>query len=137
MKILNIWQIHEYNDLGLYPKITEPSRITPHCATLIDNIFTNDIENNTLRGLLINDISDHLPFFTVYDNNYKRKQLGVKQGYRRVRTEKTINAFKSDLLVYMHIYSQSHYYVILCIYLFKGWGVVYKENDVDNAYNTF
>lgn len=33
---------------GLYPKITRPSRITSHCATLIDNIFTNDIENNTV-----------------------------------------------------------------------------------------
>lgn len=35
-----------------------------HCATLIDNTFTN-FENNTASGLLINDISDHLPMFTV------------------------------------------------------------------------
>ncbi len=51
-----------------------------------------------MGGLLISDISDHLPVFTVYDNNYKRNQLDVKQDYRRVRTEKYMNAFKSDLL---------------------------------------
>ncbi len=61
-----------------------PSRVTPHCATLIGNIFTNNTENNTVCRLLIKDISDHLLVFTVYDNNYKRKQLDVKQGYRRV-----------------------------------------------------
>ncbi len=26
--------------LSIYPKMTKPSRITSHCATLIDNIFT-------------------------------------------------------------------------------------------------
>ena len=55
-----------YN-MSLFPEITRPSRVTSHCATLIDNIFTNDMENNTERGLLINDISDNLPVFTVYD----------------------------------------------------------------------
>lgn len=48
---------------SLCPKITRPSRITPHSATLIHSIFTNDIGNNTVSGLLINDISDHLPVF--------------------------------------------------------------------------
>ncbi len=90
--------INTMYSMGLYTKITRPNRITLHCATLIDNIFTNDIENNTVGGLLISDISDHLPVFTVYDNNYKRNQLDVKQDYRRVRTEKYMNAFKSDLL---------------------------------------
>lgn len=62
--------INTMYSMSLYPKITRPSRITPHSATLIDNIFTNDIENNTVGGLLINNIIDHLPVFTVYDNNY-------------------------------------------------------------------
>ena len=30
---------------GLYPLITKPSRITLNCATLIDNIFINVMEN--------------------------------------------------------------------------------------------
>lgn len=51
--------------LGLYPKITRQSRNTSHCTTLIDIIFTNVTENNATSGLLINDISDHLPVEVV------------------------------------------------------------------------
>lgn len=58
--------------MSLFPKMTRPSRVTSHCATFIDNIFTNDIENNTTSGLLINDISDHLPVFTVYDIKHNK-----------------------------------------------------------------
>lgn len=49
--------------IGLYPKITRPSRITSLLATLIDDIFINEIDNNTVGRLLINNISDHLPVF--------------------------------------------------------------------------
>lgn len=55
--------------MSLFPEITRPSRVTSNCATLIDNIFTNDTENNTVSGLLINDISDHLP---VYESKHKK-----------------------------------------------------------------
>ena len=47
------------------PLITRPTRITSHTATLIDNIFTNNIDDFTNCGLLVNDISDHLPIFSV------------------------------------------------------------------------
>ncbi len=52
--------INTIYSMNLYPTITRPTRITSHCATLIDNIFTNDISNKTLSVLLISDISDHL-----------------------------------------------------------------------------
>ena len=66
--------INTIYSMSLYPKITRPSRITTHCATVIDNIFTIEIENNTVSGLLINDISDHLPVFTVYGSNDKGRR---------------------------------------------------------------
>lgn len=53
--------INTMDRMSLFPKITSPSRITSLCVTIVDNIFTNGIENNTVNGLLINDISDH-PF---------------------------------------------------------------------------
>ena len=49
--------------LGIYPLIDKPSRITDSSATLIDNIFTNELNSNITSGLLINDTSDHLPVF--------------------------------------------------------------------------
>ena len=56
---------------GLYSStffllITLLSRITSHSATLIDNIFMNHPTHNYLRaGLLLSDVSDHLPVFSI------------------------------------------------------------------------
>lgn len=59
--------IEELFSINLYPLITKPSRITERSATLIDNIYTNILDNNLISGLLLNDISDHLPIFMIYD----------------------------------------------------------------------
>ena len=58
--------------------IIQPTRITDHSATLIDNICMNTIEYKTISGNLIYDISDHLPnFILIYkmfkdNHNYNR-----------------------------------------------------------------
>ena len=49
---------------GYYPLINKPTRITNISTTIIDNIFTSDIEFSKQSGLLVNDISDHLPVFS-------------------------------------------------------------------------
>ena len=49
--------------LGFYPLIDKPTRVTDSSATLIDNIFTNELCHNLTCGILFNDISDHLPIF--------------------------------------------------------------------------
>ena len=103
--------------MSLFPKITRPSRISSHSATLIDNIFRNDIENNTMSGLLINDISDHLPVFCVFDKNYGRK-VERKFEYKRVRSEESIGLLKNQLRE-------------------QNWDALYVEKDVDTAYETF
>ena len=60
---------NEFIDLmysnGLYPLISKPTRITSHTDTLIDNIFTNDLDHSKFSGLLWSDISDHLPIFQI------------------------------------------------------------------------
>ena len=60
-------QTNEFLDIMysnmLLPLITRPTRITSYTATLIDNIFTNHVENYLFSGLLFTDISDHLPIF--------------------------------------------------------------------------
>ena len=42
------------------PLINKPTRITKKTATLIDNIFTNDLQlgMNTLNGILLSNIFD-------------------------------------------------------------------------------
>ena len=51
----------------LYPLISKPTRITSYSTTLIDKIFTNNISARLKwsNGLIINDLSDHLPIFTL------------------------------------------------------------------------
>jgi hypothetical protein len=56
------------------PLMTRPTRITSHTATLIDNIFTNQLSHCLKSGLLFTDISDHLPVFSICfeDKTYTR-----------------------------------------------------------------
>ena len=43
------------------PHILQPTRITDHSATLIDNIFFNSLEHFAISGNIIYNIADHLP----------------------------------------------------------------------------
>ena len=110
--------INTLYSLSLYPKITRPSRITSHSASLIDNIFTNQIDNDTVSGLLVCDISDHLPVFTTYNNSHMNNQQDIKLQYRRVRTEESMVKLRNDLLA-------------------QDWARIYKENDCNKAYDEF
>ena len=49
------------------PLITRPTRLTATSATLIDNIFTNYLENSShsMQGLMVTNILDHCPIFHV------------------------------------------------------------------------
>ena len=53
---------------GFFPKITLPTRIADHSSTLIDNIFTNNIDETGKSGILLNNISDHQIIFTYIEN---------------------------------------------------------------------
>lgn len=48
-----------------YPLLVKPSKITKDCTTLIDNIFIHVMDQNMTNGLLVTDISDHLPVFAI------------------------------------------------------------------------
>ena len=110
--------INTMYSMALFPKITRPSRITSHGATLIDNIFTNNINDNSVSGLLINDISDHLPVFTVYETNIGNNKPENTKLFRRLRSDESMNAFKNDLLA-------------------QNWDDIYRLQDINSAYEEF
>ena len=62
-----------YIDSSIWLCITKPTRITKSSATLIDNIFvSNAVHNSYISGILLDDISDHLPCLLVaYDLKLK------------------------------------------------------------------
>lgn len=49
----------------LLPYITIPTRVTTHSKTLIDNIFSNNIEEGLTSGNIITTISDHYAQFLI------------------------------------------------------------------------
>lgn len=50
------------------PHILQPSRITHHTATLIDNIWFNSIEHFTISGNIVYGLTDHLANFIILSN---------------------------------------------------------------------
>ena len=50
---------------GCLPRIHQPTRITDRSATIIDNIFANNFEHESISGNLFHKISDHLPQFSI------------------------------------------------------------------------
>ena len=58
--------------------ICKASRFGKYSNTLIDNCFTNINIKPDLAGLLVTDISDHLPIFIIY-NNYFRKNNPINK----------------------------------------------------------
>ena len=54
------------------PYITLPTRITAQSSTLIDNIFSNCINQKIISGNLTSTVSDHLPQFFIYPGMNKK-----------------------------------------------------------------
>jgi hypothetical protein len=56
-----------------YRLITRPTRYSKKGSTLIDNIFTNFVEENNLTGILVSDVSDHIPVFCIINKELESK----------------------------------------------------------------
>ena len=81
---------------SLYPLISKPTRITYSTATLIDNIFTNNLELNMNSGILYTDLSDHLPVFQVTHLKMIVEPPRQKRFVRLINST-TMSAFRSKL----------------------------------------
>ena len=79
--------------LGLVPMITRPTRVTSRTATLIDNIYTNDIAH-VKSSILLAGISDHLPCCLFMGHKHKKEPLTI---HSRKLNEEKINNIKQSL----------------------------------------
>ena len=104
--------------LGLYPLLDRPSRITNHSSTLIDNIFTNAKEYNNVGGLLVNDITDHLPIFAFCDYPDLKRQEKKLHTKKRIINKNTVDLLADNLPE-------------------VDWDNVLNLSEVDLAYNAF
>ena len=75
---------------SFYPLISRPTRITSTSATLIDNIFVNSLEDSFTSGLLLTDISDHLPIFQITTTIANAYTTPIKETKHRKITSETL-----------------------------------------------
>ena len=73
---------------SLFSQITVPTRTTPWSSTVIDNIFTNTVNESLVSGNLTLSISDHLAQFLIYPkltiNNKEKKNPQHKRNYKKL-----------------------------------------------------
>ena len=89
--------INSLYSYGFVPLINRPTRTTPHSATTIDNIFTNNHEAliKSYQGILVTDLSDLFPVFHI-----NQTLISVEQDVfivKRSFTAKNNHAFLEDL----------------------------------------
>ena len=79
------------------PHILQPTRIiNNNKSSLIDNIFLNSIEHETVSGNLVSKISDHLPNF-IFCKSSNLKSEGKNRGFYRDFSNFSIDSYIHDL----------------------------------------
>ena len=84
-------------DNSLISLITKPTRFGKSSSTLIDNIFTNKCNQNAISGILITDISDHLPNFYISKSEITSKLPKFFTSSSRHLTEPGLDALRAAL----------------------------------------
>merc|ERR1712002_1420151 len=86
-----------YNN-SFRPLIDKPTRISKFSSTLIDNILTNVCTNEITSGLFYNDITDHLPIFSVTKNINKTPFMSSQTKYTtNLLNQNTIDSLNKEL----------------------------------------
>ena len=103
---------------SMIPLINRPTRVTEMSASIIDNIFTNNLDFDTcLNGILTTDISDHFPIFHIIKQDPTRKFTKVRVK-RKVINEQNVQSF--------------------CVSMDKiDWFSSLAGNNAQDAYNAF
>ena len=82
---------------GFYPLVSLPTRLTDTTATLIDNIWTNNVEVKIGSGLVTVRVSDHLPIFAFIGGTREVRDAQGPGGRRRLVNEARIALFAERL----------------------------------------
>ena len=82
---------------GFIPHITLPTRITDTSMSIIDNIYSNTLSQNTLSGNILIEIADHLiQFLSVHKTKIEYKNFDL---YKRNFTHFNEDSFKHDISI--------------------------------------
>lgn len=112
-----------------YPTTTHPTRFSHTNSTLIDNIFINNVTDDYLNGILISDISDHLPVFYVSKENFVNhcSPQYVTSRYRDIN-DSNLNKFVTKMSMLNWDDNESTENVNACYRIFMSkFGSLYKQ----------
>ena len=102
---------------SLFPLITRPTRITNTTATLIDHIWTSNVDSNINNFIIKTDLSDHYPVVSQF-NEVLSKQNHPVYNNKRILSQTALNKFVNDIRK-------------------VNWSDVLELNCPDSAYNVF
>ena len=80
--------------------ITRPTRITDHSATLFDHIYTNNIKIPVQPGIVLSDLSDHLPTFVMIKTSclkQKHSSITLRHNYKNLDRSTFLQEIKDAL----------------------------------------
>ena len=100
------------------PLISRPTRITANSATLIDNVFTNYLENcnESFQGLLVTDVTDHYPVFHINCQ---------------------ITSQESDVFIIKRSYSVKNKNAFLDAIRETDWNEIYNNSGTQKCFDLF
>ena len=85
-------------ELGFIPLIDNPTRVCKNSATIVDNILTNCVFDNTLKKAIIkSDISDHFPTIFTFQTGKNQSKCQNLVYNKREFNKANKAAFKQQL----------------------------------------
>ena len=103
--------------MSLFPLINKPTRITNQCHSIIDNIYTNSINEDIISGVIIADISDLFPIFSILQKDIHKKE--------------------TEQFFILRANSEENICKLNCLLALESWHLVFGANDVNDSYNAF
>jgi hypothetical protein len=100
------------------PLINKPTRITDTTATIIDNIISNNLDDDMSCGILFTEITDHFPIFQVSSLKDTHQPQHCANQSRRIINAGGIARFSYDLVE-------------------TDWSDVLSNEDPNQAFNLF
>lgn len=80
-----------------FPVINKPTRVTELSATIMDHIWTNDMNGYKSSGISYNSISDHFPVFSSFSVRNALDHCNKNKLSKRIITDEATSSSISEL----------------------------------------
>ena len=91
---------------GLLPHVLQPTRVTDNTATVIDNIFSNNTQDNIVSGNMLLSLSEHFSqFLSITREKVNLKKVNI---YQRDYSKFSSDSFRDDVSIQNWTYSHEN-----------------------------